>query len=454
MPALKPKIVGAILVLSLILAAGVACSIDNGNSQGDEEKEEYIPVEVETVEEGEINLTSLISGSVKSQGEVPVVARLGGEVEEIHVSLGDRVNKGDLLLSLSAPDVSLQARQARDTLKSLREGRDELEDLIDEIDELMEETTATQEIETIPTQEAPTDEDKEENTKNDDQKNTGAAEDRDDENTNSNGTGAETNGNGDESDTDSDWENPFTEGDIDRLRELLENQFDPAATLRQQLMSLEAQIKQAQWGVEMAELATSNLSVTAPIAGKVSLVNSTVGASVGPGSVLLMLSGDQGFKVEAQVMERLVTLVQPGDTVGIYLPILEQEFQGTVAEVSPAPLPNTRFYQMGVTFEPTERVLPGMFARLSLITESTGETLVIPRSALLKRGEKDVVFVNAEGRAVRREVTLGVKDKDRVEVLSGLKRGESLVVRGQHYLEEGTLLKISPELSPSEGEGN
>lgn len=373
-------------------------------------EEAYTAVEVAPVARDEISLTVSVGGTVKAGGEVAVVARLGGEVTDLKVSMGDRVEKGDLLVSLNAPDINLQVRQARDAVRSLRKARDELQEMIDELEERFENI----------------------------------------------GNGQEPG----EPDPDPDPDNGDTEPEIPQwLRDLLEDgnfSLDPAMSLRQQMATLEAQLAQAERGLEMARLGQANLSVRAPISGLVTFLNVVRGAAVGPGSPLLMLSDDDGYLVEANVLESLITLIQPGDPVQVELPIAGETFSGSVTEVAPAPMPNTRMYPVKVAFEPwgTGRVLPGMFARIAFITESSGETLVIPRSAVLQRAAGNTVFIAREDRAEARLVTLGLQDRDRVQVLSGLREGESLVVRGQHFLEEGSRIKIVEGSGAPEGEGN
>lgn len=448
------------LLVLLFLLGLSACS---PNDTPETEEEPYIAVEVAPVTRGEINLTAQVGGTVKAGGEVAVVARLGGEVSSVKVSLGDRVEKGDLLVSLDAPDVTLQVRQARDAVNSLREARDEMQDMIDELEERFEE------IRNETDDEEPGEDDSDDQAENpggsenannndDDPGNGDNGDNGDNGNNEDNGENGNNDDNGDPPppDTDEDEDEP----EIPQwLRDLMEDggfTMDPALTLRQQLATLEAQLQQAERGLEMARLGQSNLSVKAPVSGTVTFVNVIEGVSVGPGSPLLMLSSEGGYQVAANVLESLITLIHPGDQVQVDLPIAGETYMGSVTEVAPAPMPNTRIYPVKVTFEPTEagRVLPGMFARVTFVKEASGETLVIPKSAVLQRAGEDRVYIAEGDRARARPVTLGLQDGDRVQVLSGLEEGDTLVIRGQHYLDEGSRVKIVKEAGAAEGAGN
>ena len=88
------------------------------------------------------------------------------------------------------------------------------------------------------------------------------------------------------------------------------------------------------------------------------------------------------------------------------------------------------------------RLRPGMFARVFVETERREGALVVPKAALSLESIGDTVYVAADGVASRREVELGFRQGDLVEVLSGIEEGEQVVVVGQDGLSAGTPLQI------------
>jgi hypothetical protein len=95
---------------------------------------------------------------------------------------------------------------------------------------------------------------------------------------------------------------------------------------------------------------------------------------------------------------------------------------------------------------------PGMFARVFVETERHDRVLVIPKAALSLESIGDTVYVAEGGAASRREVTLGFREGDFVEVTSGLAAGEQIVVFGQDGLSDGTPIQImNGESAPAEG---
>jgi multidrug efflux pump subunit AcrA (membrane-fusion protein) len=68
--------------------------------------------------------------------------------------------------------------------------------------------------------------------------------------------------------------------------------------------------------------------------------------------------------------------------------------------------------------------------------------VVVPQDAVILEGDKQVVYVVSDNTARRREVKLGLGNDEVVEVLSGVKEGEDLVVTGQDYLEDGVPVTV------------
>ncbi len=406
--------------LSILLLTG--CS---GTKTSAEEKEEenYIPVEVSPVTLGEINLTTSVSGSVEAAFQVAVMARSAGEIKTVHISSGQQVKKGDILLTLESPEVSLQARQAREGLDSLKEMRDELEEWLEELEEIMEEDDNSDGDFNWPWSSNAQDEDSDEGSDS-------LPDSQEDE---SQPESEEENLDQEEENNNEDW---------DRILKLLQGQMDPTSNLRQQIRTLEAQIKQGENSLEIVEMAAANLIIKAPASGTVTQLNAVKGNMATPGNPLMIISNTEEFQIEARVLENLIFNLNPGDEVLIELPTLNREYSGILTEVARAPLLGTKFYQVKSSFNPTGQIVPGMFARLSFTTESVSNTLVIPRRALLEKEGREVVYVAVGDRAEEREVVVGLVDKEIVEIKKGLREGESLVLRGHHYLKDGSLLKV------------
>ncbi len=210
------------------------------------------------------------------------------------------------------------------------------------------------------------------------------------------------------------------------------------------LQATEAGVKQARAALALARRQMERGAIEAPIAGVATAVDARVGALAGPGTPLLAIVNSRLIKVEFNLTERLIDKVAPGDEVVVrFLSLPGREFRGVVTAVSPAADLRTGVFPVEATLENEEGIKPGLFAEIDLVVAASEGNLVIPRSAVLREGDQDYVYIVEEGRARKKLVTLGLTNGEKVEVLSGLAETDLLVVKGQHYLEEGSKVSIS-----------
>ena len=137
------------------------------------------------------------------------------------------------------------------------------------------------------------------------------------------------------------------------------------------------------------------------------------------------------LRLEATVAESDLKAIHAGDRVPVLVDALGPEaLRGTVALVLPTGDPATHTFLVKIDLPAARGLKIGMFGRLQFRQGST-RTLLIPRSAVVTRGELTGVFtVGADKTARLRFVKLGRARGDRVEVLSGLTAGEKLLADG------------------------
>lgn len=179
-------------------------------------------------------------------------------------------------------------------------------------------------------------------------------------------------------------------------------------------------------------------TITAPFSGTVTKKIANIGDLASPGMVLLQIENGEALQVLAQVPESLLLSVRQGDSLSVQIPAASLMFTGQVAEVAPAadPMSRTAPVKINIPSNPDLRV--GQFARIGL--RGTKETtLLIARSAVLAKGQMDIVFVVDASKNVARMrlVKTGVNYDAKVEVLSGLEPGEQVVVSGAELLQDG-----------------
>lgn len=222
--------------------------------------------------------------------------------------------------------------------------------------------------------------------------------------------------------------------EVQRVERLFENKAANQLELdryRTALKTAQAQVQQAEQSVRESESQLSNATILSPFDGTVIDKRISAGDIATPGQVLATLYDPTRMQLVASVRESLAQRLKPGQPIDVRIEAINQTCAGQVSEIVPEAEAASRSFLVKVTGPCHPGVYAGMFGRL-LIPLEEQELLVVPRSAIQKVGQLEMVDV-AEGDALkRRAVTLGrsLENGLLVEVLSGLRVGDKVVVGG------------------------
>jgi RND family efflux transporter MFP subunit len=230
-----------------------------------------------------------------------------------------------------------------------------------------------------------------------------------------------------------------------RQADLEFNRFDrlraQGATTQAEFDAAETRLNVARAAAAEAEALSGYARIVAPFDGVVSRKHADVGDLAMPGKPLLDLEGRSGLRLVADVPVWLADHVQIGVQLAVQVETRTAGLAGTVAEVSPAADPDTRTVRVKVDLPEAEGLRAGQFGRLA-VPGNEATFLLAPASALVRRGQLEILFVLVEGRAQLRLVRVGKESPQGIEVLSGLAPGETVVVEGAGGLRDGQPLTI------------
>lgn len=186
-----------------------------------------------------------------------------------------------------------------------------------------------------------------------------------------------------------------------------------------------------------------NLTLYSPISGFVMERSAFPKQRVTPDSALYTVADLSTVWVMADVYEyeaSKIRMNQPAALTLAYLP--GRTFHGRVSYIQPGVDPATRTLKVRLEFaNPGNALKPDMYGDLEFETGG-GRRLVVPQSAVLNSGDRQVVFLDrGNGAYEQREVKIGAQLGDRVEILSGLKAGERIVTSGNFLLDSESRLK-------------
>ena len=191
--------------------------------------------------------------------------------------------------------------------------------------------------------------------------------------------------------------------------------------------------------------------VTSTVSGIVMSIPVSTGDTVQTNSVICVVGNLDSLRVETHVPERYSVTVRRNLPAQLSFEAMPGEsFAAEIDELSPVLDPASRTLRIRLRILPLSngvadpRILAGMFATVSLVTNSRTDVPVIPREALIQTYGRWIVFVVPQdsNRAQRREVTLGLESETLVEILSGLELGDLVVIAGQNFLADGDPVQI------------
>ncbi|MEI8374623.1 MAG: efflux RND transporter periplasmic adaptor subunit [Planctomycetota bacterium] len=204
------------------------------------------------------------------------------------------------------------------------------------------------------------------------------------------------------------------------------------------LRSAEADLLRAQETVNEVQTNLDSATVRSPFDGTVIDKKVDVGDMITPGQMLVTLFDPKRMQLVASVRESLTRQLKIGQSIGVRIDGLNKQCSGTVSEIVPEAQSASRAFQVKVTGPCPTGIYSGMFGRI-LIPLEKEEVLVIPRQAVRKVGQLELVQAIEKGRTIQRAIRTGrilgdIQDeggqvlRDQVEVLSGLRQGEQVVL--------------------------
>ena len=204
-------------------------------------------------------------------------------------------------------------------------------------------------------------------------------------------------------------------------------------------------LDQAQVALEQAQFQLARTKIRAPFGGRVASIEIVEGQEANVGDRLMTIIDLDPIKVEVQVLESEVGYLAPGRNATILFSAFPDDvFSGMVETINPVVEQGTRTARVTVRVpNPAGRILPGMYARVSIEAREFPDRLMVPRSAILERDRRNMLFVfeadGQDGLAKWRYVTTGLMNDSLVEIVDNpetdtVEPGEIVLTDGHYTL--------------------
>lgn len=249
-----------------------------------------------------------------------------------------------------------------------------------------------------------------------------------------------------------------------RQRTLFDDQIeDPDVRAERELVArAQSGLDRAQVAVEQARLQLTRARVGAPFSGRVANLLVSQGHRVRVGDELMTVVDIDPIKVEVQVLEAEVGLLAAGRVAQVTFAAFPGEtFVGRIETINPVIETDSRTARVTVRLpNPDGRILPGMYARVSLEARRFPDRILVPKSAVLERDRRTMVFVyegdENRGLAKWNYVTTGLENDSLVEIVDNpdtemLEPGQIVLIDGHNTLIHDAVVRLDENPRRAEG---
>jgi RND family efflux transporter MFP subunit len=200
-----------------------------------------------------------------------------------------------------------------------------------------------------------------------------------------------------------------------------------------ELVTSESNFKTAALNLEIAENNYNNCRIKSPVNGYIieTGTNLDPGNNISNGSFVAVVSDISILKIEIDVGEREISLIEEGAAAEISIPAADSElFSGTVNAAAAGGNTETGAYRVIIIFENTDdsAIKPGMTAGVDISTVNEPVSVIIPSDAVLFHDGNTFVFIDSNGTAEARLIETGRTYNNRIEIVNGLETGEKLII--------------------------
>ncbi len=203
-------------------------------------------------------------------------------------------------------------------------------------------------------------------------------------------------------------------------------------------------VKEFEADIALIQTRINKSNIRAPFDGYVGLRLASPGAYVSTGDIISTLVETNPAKIEFNVPEKYAGQIHKGMEVTFNLSGEEKSFVGKVYATDPMIDPSSRALKVRALCDNKKNELvPGAFVQLSLGLEKIKNALMIPTLALVPLVNSENVYVIKNGQAQLTEVTTGSRTENKVQIINGLTKGDTLALTGLLAIRNGMNINVS-----------
>ena len=224
-----------------------------------------------------------------------------------------------------------------------------------------------------------------------------------------------------------------------RQRQLAENQMISQEDYESTLNDLEA--SKAEYDLIKAKI--DKTEIRAPFSGVIGLREVSEGSFVTTSNIIARLQSLSNLKVDFAIPQKYAAQVKIGDELGFKLSGSAIHYKAKIYAIEPKIDPSTRTLKLrAICTETYKGLFPGAFANVELNLKETEEAILITTVAIVPELKGQSVYLYKGGVASPQKVELGLREEKRVQIISGLAEGDTLITSGILQIRPGAKVKI------------
>jgi membrane fusion protein, multidrug efflux system len=183
--------------------------------------------------------------------------------------------------------------------------------------------------------------------------------------------------------------------------------------------------------------------IRAPFSGIVGLRSVSEGSFVNTNTIIARLQNLSSLKIDFSIPERYSPMVRVGDEIDFRVSGNNEYYTAKVYAIEPRIDPSTRTLQIRAMCGPKKDLIPGAFANVQLRLKETADAMLVPSVAIVPELKGQRVYLYKDGTVVPQIVEMGIREETRVQIISGLNIGDTVITSGILQIRPGVKVSIS-----------
>ena len=205
----------------------------------------------------------------------------------------------------------------------------------------------------------------------------------------------------------------------------------------------ETNIEKIRADIEVLEVELSKTEIRAPFSGIAGFRNVSIGSLVNNTNILTTIQDISKVKVDFSIPEKYIALFRPGQEITFRVDGYDEDFTGKVISYEPKLNENTRSIILRASANNKgTKLLPGSFVKVKLKLENINNAVMIPTESVVPKLKGQSVYVYQDGKAVSKDVEMGVRTEKEVQITSNLNIGDTIIITNILRLKPNSKVKF------------